>query len=217
MAVLSIDYRLTPEHKAPAAVEDGFAAYRWAVHNAAGLGADPARVAVGGDSAGGTMAAVISQLARNDGVQQPALQVLIYPATDYVSTTRSRTLFADGFFLTKRGMDRFRHNYLDGADVDASDPRVSPLMADDLSGLCPALVLTGGFDLLRDEGSQYAEAMRAVDVLVDHREFASLVHGFATFFPLGGNSATATTGKMISALRAHLSRAAVTAKTLPVG
>ena len=109
------------------------------------------------------MAAVISQLARDDGVQQPALQVLIYPATDYVSTTRSRTLFADGFFLTKRGMERFRHNYLDGADVDASDPRVSPLMADDLSGLCPALVLTGGFDPLRDEGSQYAEAMRAVD------------------------------------------------------
>ncbi len=210
--VLSIDYRLAPEHKFPAAVLDGFAAYRWAVDNAGQLGADPKRVAVGGDSAGGTLAAVVSQLARNEGMQLPALQLLIYPATDYVSTTRSRKLFSDGFFLTKRETNWFRHNYLDGTDVDLSDPRLSPLLADDLSGLPPALVLTGGFDPLRDEGALYAEAMRAAGVSVDHREFGSLVHGFVAFFPLGGDSATATK-EMISALRAHLCGGAGGAET----
>ncbi|WP_231995081.1 alpha/beta hydrolase [Mycobacterium sp. 852002-10029_SCH5224772] len=200
--VLSIDYRLAPEHKFPAPVLDAFAAYRWAVDNAPELGIDPKRVAVGGDSAGGTLAAVVSQLARDEDVQLPALQLLLYPATDYVNTTYSRTVFADGFLLTERDLDWFRRNYLDGADVELSDPRVSPLLADDLSGLPPALVVTGGFDPLRDEGTKYAEAMRAAGVIVDHRQFTSLVHGFVTFFPLGGDSAAATT-KIISALRAH--------------
>jgi acetyl esterase len=201
--VLSIGYRLAPEHKFPAGVVDAFAAYRWTLDHAEDLGADPERVVVGGDSAGGTLAAVVSQLARDEAVKLPAFQLLIYPATDYAGTTRSRTLFADGFFLTKQQIDWFRHNYLDGADVDLCDPRVSPLLADDLSGLPPALLLTGGFDPLRDEGKHYAQAMRAAGVMVDHREFNSLVHGFTTFFPLGGDSATATTA-MISALRAHL-------------
>ena len=146
---------------------------------------------------------MVSQLARNEGTRVPALQLLIYPATDYTGTTRSRTLFADGFFLTKRDIDWFRHNYIDGVDVKLCDPRVSPLLADDLSGLPPALILTAGFDPLRDEGMHYAEAMRAAGVMVDHREFDSLVHGFAAFFPLGGGSAIATTA-MTSALRAHL-------------
>ena len=203
--MLSIGYRLAPEHKAPAGVLDGFAAYRWTVDNAADLGADPTRVAVGGDSAGGNLAAVAAQLARNEGVQPPAVQLLMYPGTDYTAKTRSHTLFGDGFFLTKRHLAWLRHEYLDGADVDSSDPLVSPLRADDLSGLCPALVLTGGFDPLRDEGTQYAKAMRDAGVVVDHREFGSLAHGFASFFALGGDSATATT-EMISALRAHLSR-----------
>lgn len=205
--VLSIDYRLAPEHKFPAPVVDAFAAYRWAVDNARELGIDPKRVAVGGDSAGGTLAAVVSQLARDEDVQLPALQLLLYPATDYVNTTHSRTMFADGFLLTERDLDWFRRNYLEGVDVELSDPRVSPLLADDLSGLPPALVVTGGFDPLRDEGNMYAEAMRAAGVVVDHRQFDSLVHGFATFFPLGGDSAAATT-EMISALRAHACHAA---------
>lgn len=102
-------------------------------------------------------------------------------------------------------MTWFRYNYLNGVDVELSDPRVSPLLAPDLSGLPPALVLTGGFDPLRDEGNQYAEAMRAAGVIVDHRVLGSLIHGFTTFFPLGGDSATATT-EMISALRAHICR-----------
>lgn len=204
--VLSVDYRLAPEHKAPAGADDAFAAFAWALEHAAELGADPQRVAVGGDSAGGNLAAVVSQRARNEGTTLPALQLLFYPVTNYASPTRSHTLFADGFFLTKRDMDWFDGKFLDGADVDAADARVSPLLADDLSGLPPALVLTAGFDPLRDEGNQYAEAMRAAGVTVDLREFGSLVHGFATFFPFGGGSAAAIT-ETISAMRAHLSRA----------
>lgn len=204
--VLSIDYRLAPEHKAPAGVEDCYAAYRWALEHAAELGADPARVAVGGDSAGGNLAAVVSLQARNDGVQLPALQLLIYPVTYFDSETRSKTLFAEGFFLNKPDMDWFRIQYLDGAPIDVADPRVSPLLVQDLSGLPPALLLTGGFDPLRDEGNQYADRLVAAGVTVDHRQYGSLIHGFTNFFPLGGGSATAT-ADMVSAVKAHLSRA----------
>jgi len=119
------------------------------------------------------------------GTRLPALQLLFYPVTNYVDETRSQTLFADRLFLTKKDLDWCRKQFLDGAKVDAADPRVSPLYADDLSGLPPALVLTAGFDPLRDEGRQYAEAMRAAGVTVDYREFGSLVHGFANFFPGG--------------------------------
>jgi acetyl esterase len=203
--VLSIGYRLAPENKFPAAVVDAFAAYRWAIENAAELGADPNQVSVGGDSAGGTLAAVVSQSARDEGVPMPALQLLIYPATDYLNRTRSKALFGDGFLLTNRDIAWFRHTYLEGTDVGLSDPRVSPLLARDLSGLPPALVLTAGFDPLRDEGNQYVEAMQAAGVIVDHREFGSLVHGFTTFFPIGGDSATATK-EMIGALRTQIRR-----------
>jgi acetyl esterase len=203
--VLSIDYRLAPEHKAPAAVVDCYAAYKWALDHAAELGADPERVAVGGDSAGGNLAAVVSQAARTDGVRLPALQFLLYPVTQFGAETRSMTLFAEGFFLTKQDMDFFQEVYLSGASVDRTDPQVSPLRANDLSGLPPALLVTGGFDPLRDEGNQYAEALAAAGVCVDHRQFGSLVHGFANFFPLGGGSATAM-AEIVSAVRAHLSR-----------
>lgn len=207
--VLSVDYRLAPEHKAPAAVDDAYASYRWALEHAAELGADPARVAVGGDSAGGNLAAVVSILARNDGIQPPALQFLLYPVTNSFSgpggDTRSKTLFGDGFFLTRVDMDWFRALYLGGASIDAADPRISPLLADDLSGLPPALVVTAGFDPLRDEGDQYADALAGAGVEVDHRTFGSVVHAFANFFPLGGDSARAT-ADVVSAVRAHLSR-----------
>ena len=204
--VLAVDYRLAPEHPAPAAIDDCYAAYRWALEHAAELGADPSRVAVGGDSAGGNLAAVVSQVARNDGVTIPALQLLLYPVTDFANDTRSKFLFADGYFLTKKDMDWFRDNYLAGSTLDTSHPCISPLLAADLSGLPPAMVLTGGFDPLRDEGNQYADALAAAGVPVDHRQFGSLVHAFANFFPLGGASATAMT-EVVSALRAHLSRA----------
>jgi acetyl esterase len=202
--VLSVVYRLAPEHKAPAAADDAFAAYQWVLSHAEELGADPTRIAVGGDSAGGNLAAVTTQRARNEGVRLPALQLLLYPVVHWGSQTRSKTLFADGFFLTKRDMDWFSGQYLDGAAVYPTNPIVSPLLADDLSGLAPALVLTAGFDPLRDEGNQYAAALHAAGTPVDLRVFDSLIHGFANFFPLGGGSARAVTA-MTSAVRAHLS------------
>jgi acetyl esterase len=204
--VLSVDYRLAPEHKAPAGADDAYTAFRWAIDNAGELGADPGRVAVGGDSAGGNLAAVVSQRARNEGTRLPVLQLLLYPVTNYSGETRSQTLFAEGFFLTKQDLDRCRDWFLTGAPVDALDPRVSPLLADDLSGLPPALLVTAGFDPLRDEGRQYADELRKAGVTVDYREFGSLVHGFANFFALGGGSRSAV-AETISALRAHLARA----------
>ena len=201
--VLSVDYRLAPEHKAPAAADDGFAAYRWAREHAAELGADPDRVAVGGDSAGGNIAAVVAQRARAEGVPQPALQLLIYPWTNPSGETRSQTLFASGYFLTKADIEWFADKYVTGASVQITDPVVSPLLADDLSGLAPALVLTGGFDPLRDEGVAYAEALRAAGVAVDLRQAGALIHGFANMFPIGGGCAAAV-ADMISALRTRL-------------
>lgn len=202
--VISVDYRLAPEHKAPAAIDDAYAAYRWALDHAAGLGAT--RIVVGGDSAGGNLAAVVAQQARDSELPLPALQLLLYPVTDWSSETRSKTLFSDGYFLDKRAMDWFAGHYLDGAEASAEDAVVSPLLSEDLSGLPPALVVTAGFDPLRDEGNRYARAMQDAGVVVDLREERSMIHAFANFFPLGGGSATATSA-MISALRAHLSHA----------
>ena len=205
--VLAVDYRLAPEHPAPAAVEDAYAAYRWAVDHAHDLGVDPERIAVGGDSAGGNLATVVCQLARGTGGPSPVLQLLLYPVTyNFAGDTRSATLFADGFFLTKPDMDWFRDCYLGAAAVEPTDPRVSPLLADDLSGMPPAIVVTAGFDPLRDEGDQYATALADAGVDVDHLRFGSLVHGFANFFPLGGDSARAMTD-VVSAVRARLSGA----------
>jgi acetyl esterase len=203
--VLSIDYRLAPEHPAPAAVDDAYAAFRWACEHAEELGAIPGKVAVGGDSAGGNLAAVVSQIARDEGAPQPVLQWLIYPRTDFTAQTRSLTLFADGFLLTKTDIDWFTEQYLGASDTDATDPRISPLLAESLSGLPPALIATAGFDPLRDEGDSYAAALTAAGTHVDRRSMRSLTHGFASLFPLGGGSALGTT-ELISALRAHLSR-----------
>lgn len=208
--VLSIDYRLAPEHPAPAAIEDAYAAFKWAHEHAAELGAAPGRIAVGGDSAGGNLAAVVAQLARDDaqagGGPTPVLQWLIYPRTDFTAQTRSLSLFARGFVLTKRDMDWFHAQYLRGSGVAPTDPRVSPLLAESLSGLAPALIAVGGFDPLRDEGEAYAAALQAAGTAVDLRYMGSLTHGFVNLFQLGGGSAVGT-NELISALRAHLSRA----------
>jgi len=205
--VLSVDYRLAPEHPAPAAVDDCYAAYLWAVEHAERLGADPARIAVGGDSAGGALAAVVAQLARDAGpaVPPPVLQLLIYPWTDLTAPSRSRALFAEGFVLTQRDLDWCGAAYLAGSGLAATDPRVSPARAAELSGLPPALVLTAGFDPLRDEGDRYAEALAAAGVPVDLRRMDSLLHGFVNFHELGGAVRHAIT-EMISALAAHLRR-----------
>ena len=204
--VLSIDYRLAPEHPAPAAIEDAYAAFAWAYEHGAELGATPGRVAVGGDSAGGNLAAVVCQLARDAGGPTPILQWLLYPRTDFTAQTRSLGLFARGFLLTKRDMDFFESQLLRGSGLDKTDPRLSPALAESLAGLAPALIAVAGFDPMRDEGESYAAALRDAGTSVDLRAMGSLTHGFANLFPLGGASATATT-ELISALRAHLSRA----------
>jgi len=176
--VLAVDYRLAPEHPFPAAVEDARAALRWAFANAGELGADPHRIGAGGDSAGGNLAAVVSQLAARDGGPAPVLQLLIYPATDFTRRRRSRELFGEGFFLTNAAMDWFDANYLGAARAHASDPRASPLLTDDLTGLAPALVVTAAFDPLRDEGEEYAKALQAAGTPAVLRRFPGLIHGF---------------------------------------
>jgi acetyl esterase len=201
--VLSVDYRLAPEHKAPAAVDDAYAAFRWASEHAEELGADPGRVAVGGDSAGGALAAVVSQLARDSGGPRPCLQLLNYPITELNAETRSRTLFASGFLLTRDDMDFFHRQYLGGSGLEPTDPRISPLLADDLSGLPPAVVVTAGFDPLRDEGNHYAAALADAGVAVDLRQYGSMIHAFINFGGLGGGCSNAI-ADIASALRTQL-------------
>ncbi len=174
--VLSVAYRLAPEHPFPAAVDDGRAALAWAMNNAAHLGADPDRVGVAGDSAGANVAAVASWQAARDGGPAPIVQALIYPATDVLVRSRSHELFGEGFLLTRKQIDWFEAAYI--ADSDRADPRLSVLRADDLSGVAPAVVVTAGFDPLRDEGEAYADALKAAGVPVLHRRFPGLLHGF---------------------------------------
>jgi acetyl esterase len=177
-AVLAIDYRLAPEHPFPAAVEDSWSAFAWAAANADELGIDPERIAVGGDSAGGNLAAVISVLARDAGGPTPAMQLLIYPPTDSAGDLPSRRLFAEGFMLTKSDMESFEAHYLPPG-TDATDPRVSILLAPDLTNLPPAYVATAGFDPLRDEAEAYALRMREAGVQVALRRHPGLIHSFA--------------------------------------
>ena len=177
-AVVSVDYRLAPEHKFPAAVEDCFAATAWVADNAAALGVDAGRLAVGGDSAGGNLAAVVSLLARDKGVPRIAYQLLIYPATDAAMRHDSIARFAEVYVLTRSTMRWFYDQYL-RASEDAADWQASPLAAPDLRGLPPAYVLTAGYDPLCDEGDAYAARLAAAGVPVTHRTFEGQVHGFA--------------------------------------
>lgn len=179
--VLAVDYRLAPENRFPAAVEDARAALRWAHANASALGADEARVGVGGDSAGGNLAAVAAQLAARDGGPPPVLQLLIYPATDVSRRRPSRELFGTGFLLTSAQMEWFESNYLGEGRSAVGDPLASPLLAEDLSGLAPALVVTASFDPLRDEGEDYARAMRAAGTPVLLRRYPGMTHAFVSF------------------------------------
>jgi acetyl esterase len=175
--VLSVEYRLAPEHPFPAGLEDTLAALRWAQSHAASLGADPTRVAIGGDSAGANLATVASRLAAREG-RPPCAQLLIYPPTDATVERPSRRLFDEGWFLTGDDRASFAAHYTGGTGVRDDDPRVSPLRAPDLHGLPPALVVTAEFDLLRDEGEAYAEALRAAGTRVHPYRVPALGHGF---------------------------------------
>ncbi|MGN6215509.1 MAG: alpha/beta hydrolase [Solirubrobacterales bacterium] len=176
--VLAVDYRLAPEHPFPAAAEDAWAAYAWAVDSTAELGADRARIGVGGDSAGANLAAGVCLRAREESAPPPTMQMLIYPPTQVGEDSPSRQLFREGFLLTRRSMDFFEETYLPN-QADRDDPRVSLLRAGDLSGLSPAYVATAGFDPLRDEGEAYALRMRDAGVRVTLRRHPGLVHTFA--------------------------------------
>jgi acetyl esterase len=200
--VLSVDYRRAPEQPFPAAVGDGAAALRFAREQGATLGADPRRVAVGGDSAGGNLAAVTSLLGRDEGIP-PACQLLIYPVTDWSRKAPSYKLFSDGFFLTERQMDWYRGHYLGGRAEAERDWRASPLLAPELAGAAPAIVLVSGFDPLRDEGIAYAERLRAAGVEVDLRVYRGLVHGFANAVG-AGRTAPAAMREAARALRERL-------------
>jgi acetyl esterase len=176
VAVLNVGYRLAPEHPFPAAVEDCVAAFRWAATNAESLGVDVARLAVGGDSAGGNLAAVVAQETSRDGGPAPAFQVLVVPAVDFSGDRPSKELFGTGYLLDRAKLDWYEDLYL--GDHPRDDPRCSPLLAEDLSGLPPAYVAVAGFDPLRDEGIAYADALRAAGVEVSLRVHGDAVHPF---------------------------------------
>jgi acetyl esterase len=175
--VVSVDYRLAPEHKFPAAADDAFAATAWVADNAAEIGADPERLAVGGDSAGGNLAAAVTLMARGRGGPKIAFQLLIYPVTDQAFDTVSYQENAEGYGLTRKQMMWFSGHYL-RSPVDADDPLASPLRASSLRGLPPALVITAGYDPLRDEAEQYAERLKADGVDVRVERYPGLIHGF---------------------------------------
>jgi acetyl esterase len=201
--VLSVEYRLAPEHPFPAWLDDAHAAYAWAREHAAELGAD-GRLVVGGDSAGGNIAAVIAQETRGrGGVGGPDLQLLIYPAVDASRRRRSYELFGKDFFLTDTLMEWYSGHFL-GAGADPTDPRRSPLLAADLSGAAPALVVTAGFDPLRDEGEAYAAALAAAGVPVLTRRFTGLFHTFINCVGISpaSRAAMAEVGGMLRALLA---------------
>ena len=175
--VVSVDYRMAPEHKFPAAVDDCVAATQWAVAQAEALGIDPARVAVGGDSAGGNLAAVMALLARDGALPPLTFQLLIYPATDMMMTSVSSQTITDGVPLTSKTMRWFIDHYMRDA-ADERDWRASPLRAADLSGTAQALVLTCACDPLCDEGIAYARRLEREGVRVTHLHFSDQIHGF---------------------------------------
>jgi acetyl esterase/lipase len=178
-AVVAVDYRLAPEHKFPSAVDDAWAATRFVADEAETLGIDRERLAVGGDSAGGNLAAVMSLLARDRAGPKLRFQLLIYPAVDLGMKHDSIRRFAEGYLLTRATMRWFVDHYL-SSPADAEDPRGSPLLASDLKGLPPALIVTAGFDPLCDEGEAYARRLAAHGVPVRHRHYEGQIHGFFT-------------------------------------
>jgi len=181
-AVVSVEYRLAPETPFPGAVEDCYAGVIWVRDHAAELGVDPARIAVGGDSAGGNLAAAVCLIAKERGEPELVFQLLVYPVTDLANLdTKSYIENAEGYYLTRRGMHWFREHYV--AAADREHPHASVLRALDLVGLPPALVVTAEFDPLRDEGEAYAERLRDAGNAVTSKRYDGMIHGFFTLHP----------------------------------
>jgi acetyl esterase len=205
-AVFSVDYRLAPEHPFPAAVDDAHAAVRYVAGEAGALRVDPARIAVGGDSAGGTLATVVALAARDAGGPALRFQLLIYPATDMRGGFPSHERNGEGYLLTRHTIGYFRRHYLP-REEDWLDWRASPLLAKSLEGLPQAFVLTAGFDPLVDEGGAYADRLAREGVPVAYREYPDMVHGFV---PFGGvlDAANAAVAECCAALQGAFERAA---------
>ena len=200
--VISVDYRLSPEHKFPAAVDDAQAATRWVAANAESLGIDARRIAVGGDSAGGNLAIVVAMRCRDAGGPALAAQVLLYPVTDLSSfDTASHRELGEGYFLSGAAMDWFSGHYLASAD-HKRHPEVSPLLAPDVSGLPPALVVTAEFDPLRDEGEAYAERLKKAGVPITVSRYPGMIHGFVSMRGVlsGGREAIAETAQFVRSM-----------------
>ena len=200
--VLSVDYRLAPEHPFPAAVDDCWTSYCWVVEHADRRGADRQRVAVGGDSAGGYLSAVTAIRAAREGVPV-RFQLLIYPVTDMAETSESRRTFGDGFFLTTEFMDLAEVSYL-LEEQDRRDPLVSVLFTKDVPpNLAPAFVATAGFDPLRDEGEAFARMLADNGVQVELKRYPGFIHGFANIVG-AGRSSRAAVAEMAAKLKAAI-------------
>ena len=199
--VVSVDYRLAPEHKFPAAVEDAYAATVWVAENAASISGDPARIAVGGDSAGGNLAAVVSQMARDKDGPKLVYQLLVYPATDYfIPGTASIHENANGYFLTLDSIVWFWNHYAT-SEEDSRNPLMVPLQAKDFHNLPPALVITAEYDPLRDEGEMYAAKLQEAGVTVTSTRYNGMIHGFFSMASLMDQSKVAI-AEAAAALRA---------------
>ena len=182
--VASVDYRMGPEHKFPAAVEDSFAALKWVHAHANELGADPDRIGVHGDSAGANLAAVVALMARDAGTPNLRLQSLVYPVADYGLTGDSYEKFAEGYgLLTRQAMVWFRNHYL-RSPRDAEDWRASPIRVATLAGVAPAIVVTAECDVLHDDGERYAEALGRAGVPVEYKEYPGMIHAFFGMVPV---------------------------------
>jgi acetyl esterase len=206
--VIAVDYRLAPEHPFPAAVEDAYAATSYVADHAAEFGIDPHRIAVGGDSSGGNLAAVVTLMAREKGGPKLAFQLLIYPGVDLADDHRPSMIeFAEGHFLTRPLMDYFANHYIPKLE-DRRRPDASPLYATDFRGLPPALVITAECDLLRDQGELYAQKLREAGVPVSVKRYDGMIHPFFSFGGILDDGRAAVT-EAASAVRAALSATAV--------